>query len=99
MNQSHHIEKLLGEITAAQDESVRVEEEYKRSKVQAKEQLTTAVRRLAELADSQAVRAKILRELYWNRRVSADAIGSAFKIGVRRGRGEDLHLAHRVGAA
>lgn len=84
MDQGHQIEKLLGEVTAAQDESVRVEEEYKRSKVRAKEQLTTAVRRLAELADSQAVRAKILRELYWNRRVSADAIGDAFKMGMKR---------------
>lgn len=84
MSHGRQIEKLLGEVASAQDEFVRVEEEYKKSKLRAKDQLATAVRRLAELADSQATRAQILRELYWKRRVSADAIGDAFKMGMRR---------------
>jgi hypothetical protein len=84
MSHDRHIEKLLGEVTGSMDELGIIEQEYKRSKQRVREQLGVTIHRLAELADSQAVRAQILRELYWKHRISAEIIGDAFGLEMRR---------------
>lgn len=84
MNQGAQIEKLLGDVTGSMDELGRLEQEYKRSKQRVREQLGVTIPWLAELADSQAVRAQILRELYWKHRISAEIIGDAFGLEMRR---------------
>jgi hypothetical protein len=84
MSQSRQVEKLLGDVTGSMAEFGRIELEYKRSKQQIREQLAGTIRRLAELADSQAVRAQILRELYWKHRIFAEIIGGAFGLEMKR---------------
>jgi hypothetical protein len=84
MSQNGQVEKLLRDVNGAMDELVRIEQEYKKSKQQVRQQLAGTIRRLAVLADSQAVRARILRELYWKHRISAEIIGDAFGLEMRR---------------
>jgi hypothetical protein len=84
MSQSTQIEKLLREVAGSLAEINRIEQEYKESKNRARESLRNTIHQLAVLADSQAVRAQILRELYWKSRISAEIIGDAFGLEMRR---------------
>jgi hypothetical protein len=84
MSQSTQIEKLLTEVTGTLADITRIEQECKESKNRTKESLRTTIHQLAVLADSQAVRAQILRELYWKNRMSAEIIGDAFGLEMRR---------------
>jgi hypothetical protein len=84
MSQNVQIEKLLSEVTDSLAESKRIEQEYKESKNRVRESLGRTIHQLAVLVDSQAVRAQILRELYWKNRISAEIIGDAFGLEMRR---------------
>jgi hypothetical protein len=84
MSQNGQVEKLLRDVNGSMAELGRIEQEYKKSKQQVREQLAGIIRRLAVLADSQAVRARILRALYWKHRISAEIIGDAFGLEMRR---------------
>ena len=55
---------------------------YKEQKEQAIAELFSYVRQLAVLSDTQAIRAQVLRELYWNRKISVEIIGRAFGLPV-----------------
>lgn len=84
MEQNRQIEKLLGDVANSQSELDRIEQDYKKSKQRVREQIAGTIHQLAVLADTQAVRARILRELYWKRRISAEIIGNAFGLEMRR---------------
>lgn len=84
MDQSKQIEKLMRDVTGSLADITRIEQEYRESKNRVREALRNTIHQLAVLADSQAVRAQILRELYWKNRISAEIIGDAFGLEMRR---------------
>jgi hypothetical protein len=84
MAQSTQIEKLLEDVIGSLADITRIEQEYRESKDRVRESLRNTIHQLAVLSDSQAVRARILRELYWKNRISAEIIGDAFGLEMRR---------------
>jgi hypothetical protein len=57
---------------------------YKEQKAAILGQVESSVSKLAQLADTQAVRAMALRELYWNQDVSADLLAQVFGLTTHR---------------
>lgn len=76
------IEGLLKSIDGSIDQLSELEQSYKQQKEQVTTDLASYVRQLAVLSDSQAIRAQIVRELYWNKKVSATLISEAFGLKV-----------------
>lgn len=71
-------EEILNAISGALDQLASLEESYTATKRRIAENIASSLGQLADLADSQDVRAAIVRDLYWYKRVSPQLISQAF---------------------
>jgi hypothetical protein len=74
------INELLESVENTLNDLDELELTYKESKEKFTNELASYVEQLAVHSDSQAKRATILRELYWNKNVPVSIISDAFKI-------------------
>jgi hypothetical protein len=83
---SKKIDGLLNSIVGSLNKLDALDVSYKETKEQLTNEVASSVHQLAALSDSQAVRAQIIRDLYWNKRVSPTLISGAFglKIGAMK---------------
>jgi hypothetical protein len=77
---SQHIQHLLGQIDSSIDELEELERSYKKQGTSIKGQIESFVFKLANLADTLAVRATVLRRLYWETGISVQMMADAFGI-------------------
>jgi hypothetical protein len=78
------IEALLRLTDESMNKLEELEISYKEQKNHALADLSSHVYQLAVLSDSQAIRAQVLRELYWNQNVSSALLSEAFGLTVYR---------------
>jgi hypothetical protein len=78
MINNQKIERLLNSLSEPLADLEQIELAYRSAKEEATERLVSRVHELATLADTQATRAQVLRELYWVKRLSTNIIGGAF---------------------
>lgn len=81
-SENKKIDGLLNSIEGSLKQLDEVELSYKQSKEQATTELASHVHQLAVLSDSQATRARVIRELYWNKKLPATLISEAFGLKV-----------------
>lgn len=76
--------QLIGSVGDSLGKLGELELSYKKSKDKLTGELTSYVKQLAVLSDSQAIRAKVIRELYWNVGVSVTVLKEAFGLSQHR---------------
>lgn len=74
---------ILASISRILEDLTVLEQSYAATKEQKVADLASHLQRLAETADTKAVRARVLRELYWDRRLPAQQLAKAF--GLKQG--------------
>lgn len=84
MSENQKVAQLLHSVKDSERKLSELEQSYRLTKGQITAEITSHVSQLAMLADSQAKRAKIIHELYWNQKLSTDIISEAF--GIKAGR-------------
>lgn len=81
-NNKKKIEGLLNSTVESLNKLANLEVSYKEQKEQITTELASYVRQIATLSDSQAIRAEVIRDLYWNKKLSATLISEAFGLKV-----------------
>jgi hypothetical protein len=81
---SRQLETLLGSISTSIDQITELEESFNNRRAQLTKELASHVAGAAKLSDTQAVRAQVVRQLYWNRKIPAEIISNAFGLTTRR---------------
>lgn len=83
-----HVSGRADDLLSSINESLKklddLESSYLRQKSELTEAIATAAGELGRMADSQAVRAQLLRELYWHKAVPVDIIAGAFGLKMHR---------------
>jgi hypothetical protein len=74
------IDDLLNSVGVQQTKLDELEQYYKENKELITKQLASHIQDLAVSSDTQAIRAKVVRELYWEKQISTTLIGSAFAL-------------------
>jgi hypothetical protein len=75
---TQQVQRLLLQVSKSMEALEELQQLYKEQKAAILGQVESSVSKLAQLADTQAVRAMALRELYWNQDVSADLLAQVF---------------------
>jgi hypothetical protein len=78
------IDDLLNSVGVQQTKLDELEQYYKENKESITKQLASYIQDLAVLSDSQAIRATVIRELYWEKQVPASIIGNSFGVTIGR---------------
>jgi hypothetical protein len=73
-------ERLLESVSGSLDKLDELERTYNAARGNLTAELVSYLDQMAMAADSQASRGEIVRELYWNRKIPAELIGTAFKL-------------------
>lgn len=81
---SHEITTGLASAGQLRRQMDELDESYKKKREHLNEQLSASVKELAILANSQASRAGIIRDLYWSKDVSGNILADVFKMPVAR---------------
>jgi hypothetical protein len=81
-NTKKEIGASLNSIGDSLNKLNELELSYKEQKEQITTELASRVREIAALSDSQAIRAEVIRDLYWNKKLSAKLISEAFGLKV-----------------
>lgn len=79
--------KIIALLDSVKDSMSKIEEIeriFKESKEQRNNELLTHLKQLAVFSDTQAIRAKVIRDLYWKKQTSVLLIKEAFGLGVGR---------------
>jgi hypothetical protein len=84
LDDNKQVQELLNSIDSSLERLDNLEQHYRQQNAQLTGELAGSVSQLGHLADSQALRAQIVRELYWNRKIPADIIGEAFGLQTHR---------------
>lgn len=79
-NESKQIEELLESVSGSIGKLDELEQKYNESKGNLVSELVSYLDLLAILSDSQAKRGQVVRDLYWNKKISPELIGEAFKL-------------------
>jgi hypothetical protein len=74
---------ILASISGVLEDLTALEQSYTATKEEKLADLASHLQRLAETADTKAVRARVLRELYWHKRLPAEQIAKSF--GLKQG--------------
>lgn len=90
--QDSRVEGILASISTVLDDLTALEQSYKAMKEQKAAELASHLQRLAETSDTKAVRARMLRELYWHKRLPARMLGKTFGLKEREVRTVAGHL-------
>ena len=80
MNEPNKIKGLLESVAVSLNKLDELERTYNEARGNLVSELVSHLDQLAVIADSQATRAQVVRELYWNRKIPALLIGEAFKL-------------------
>jgi hypothetical protein len=80
MSEPKKIEGLLESVSGSIGKLDELERTYNEARGNLVSELVSYLDQLAVAADSQAKRAQIVRELYWNRKIPAELLGTAFKL-------------------
>jgi hypothetical protein len=81
--ESKKIEGLFESVLSSLNKLDELEQSYNTARGSLVTELAFYLSQLAALADSQAVRAQIVRKLYWNEKIPATLIGEAFGLKTR----------------
>jgi hypothetical protein len=84
LKDNRQIQALVTSIDGSLEKLDELEHTYQQQKEQLTSELAGSVAQLGQLADSQALRAQLVRELYWNRKIPGDIIGEAFGLQIHR---------------
>jgi hypothetical protein len=80
MSEPKKIKGLLESVSGSLGKLDDLEQRYNEARGNLVSELISYLDQLAAAADSQATRAQVVRELYWNRNISPELIGEAFKL-------------------
>src|SRR5437868_164268 len=84
MQKEKEMAALLEGVSQSMRELGELEQSYKAKREEVTRGIRNSVFRLAQMTESQAERAHVVRELYWNSTVSAEVIRDAFKLTIYR---------------
>lgn len=84
LSDNRQIQALLTSIDSSLEQLNELERSYQNHHERLTGEVAGSVLQLGQLADSQALRALIIRELYWNKDIPADIIGRAFGLQTHR---------------
>jgi Pyruvate/2-oxoacid:ferredoxin oxidoreductase delta subunit len=80
MNEPKEIKGLLESVSGSLNKLDELDRTYNEARGNLVSELVSYLDQLAVTADSQATRAQVVREIYWNRKIPAKLIGDAFKL-------------------
>lgn len=84
MTINNQADKLISSIDSALERLDELEQSYNKEKSNLTAAIASATAELGQLADTQALRAQLIRELYWNKKIPVDIISEAFGLSLHR---------------